>query len=279
MRIAFTYIVAPFLIFTSRIMGCIRFYSRLPVPRLPWESEPHALPDFRTLPQALPLASLIIALIPAGVLVGAFEGGLSAHICAGLSVASMAFLTGGFHEDGLADVADGFGGGLERERRLTIMQDSRVGAFGAAALSLALLIRVLTLGDVGLSLIPFQAGGVILIAAMISRTVGLLPLTLLPPARPDGFSAKVGRPSAATLIIAMALTGFFAFGLAHFLGLPMIKVTIACLLALITALLITGLSWHKIQGQTGDVAGAAQQLAEIAVYMSFLIAIPARLPF
>jgi adenosylcobinamide-GDP ribazoletransferase len=275
----FVVIIKPLLMFSTRLMGCLRFYSRLAVPRLPWEKDPHALPDFRTLPQALPLASLIIALIPAGVLVGAFEGGLSAHICAGLSVASMAFLTGGFHEDGLADVADGFGGGLERERRLTIMQDSRVGAFGAAALSLALLIRVLTLGDVGLSLTPFQAGGVILVAAMISRTVGLLPLTLLPPARPDGFSAKVGRPSAATLITAMALTGILAFGLAHFLGLPMIKVTIACLLALITALLMTGLSWHKIQGQTGDVAGAAQQLAEITVYLSFLIAVPTKFPF
>jgi adenosylcobinamide-GDP ribazoletransferase len=279
MRIVFTYIVAPFLIFTSRIMGCIRFYSRLPVPRLPWESDPHALPDFRTLPQALPLASLIIALIPALVLMGAFELGFSAHISAGVSVASMAFLTGGFHEDGLADVADGFGGGLERERRLVIMQDSRVGAFGAAALALVLLIRVLTLGDVGLSLTPYQAGGIVIIAAILSRTVGLLPLALLPPARPDGFSAKVGRPSIFTVIIAMALTVLLVFGLAHSLAVPLIRIAIACLLALITALFMTWLSWHKIQGQTGDVAGAAQQLGEIAVYMSLLIAIPARFPF
>jgi adenosylcobinamide-GDP ribazoletransferase len=263
-----------FCLVCGRLTGCIRFYSRLPVPSFPWEKSPHGLPDFRTLPQALPVASLVIAAVPALMLVAAFEAGLSAHICATLSVACMAFITGGFHEDGLADVADGFGGGLERERRLVIMQDSRVGAFGAAALALVLLLRVLTLADVGLSLTPIQTGVVVIMAAVVSRTVGLLPLLLLPPARPDGFSAKVGRPTILTFVIAVFLSLGIVYGLAQVALIPPAKVMCGSALALISSLAMTLLSWHKIRGQTGDVAGAAQQLGEICIYLGFLLSWP-----
>jgi adenosylcobinamide-GDP ribazoletransferase len=256
------------------IIQNVRFYSRLPMPVLPWEVDPHALPDFRTLPIGLPIASLIIAFIPALILIGSFESGLSPHICAALCIASLVFMTGGFHEDGLADCADGFGGGLEREKRLIIMQDSRVGAFGAAALGIVILLRVITLADVGLTLTPLQTGGMVIIVAMLSRVLGLVPLTFLPPAKPDGFSAKVGQPTRSTLIVAVMTALIIAALLIWVFELPPLNLLRATALALLMTFIVSALSWHKIQGQTGDVAGATQQVTEVALYIGFLIAIP-----
>lgn len=258
----------------TRVVGCVRFYSRLPMPILPWETDPHGLPDFRTLPQGLALASIIIALIPASILVGALYAGLSAYIAAALCIASLMFFTGGFHEDGLADVADGFGGGLEREKRLIIMQDSRVGAFGSAALSIVLILRVLTLGDVGLSLTPFQTGAVVLMIAMISRVLGLVPLAVLPAAKPDGFSARVGQPTLKTVLIALSMSIMISLIFAYAFDLPLVNLARAGALAVCVTAFMIWLSWRKIQGQTGDVAGATQQLCEVALCLGLLIAIP-----
>ncbi len=258
----------------TRVIGCIRFYSRLPMPVLPWETDPHGLPDFRTLPLGLPIASMVIAALPACILVCAFYAGLSAYIAAALCIASLMFFTGGFHEDGLADVADGFGGGLQREKRLIIMQDSRVGAFGSAALSIVLILRVLTLSDVGLSLTPIQTGALVVIFAIISRVLGLIPLAVLPAAKPDGFSARVGQPTKQTVLIALLMSMIISIILSYIFVLPLLNLARAGALAACTTAFMTWLSWRKIQGQTGDVAGATQQLSEVALCIGFLIALP-----
>ncbi len=124
------------------LAGCLRFYSRLPVPQLPGEPDPHRSPDFTTLPRMLPLAGLILALPAALVLAAGWAVGLGPFLAATLAVAVAVVATGALHEDGLADVADGFGGGATRERRLEIMRDSRIGAYGGAALVLALALRI-----------------------------------------------------------------------------------------------------------------------------------------
>lgn len=253
------------------IARCIRFYSRLPLPALPWEIDPHALPDFRTMTRVLPLAGLVIGLAPALVLVLALALDLGPWLAAGLSVATATFVTGAFHEDGLADTADGFGGGATPERRLAIMRDSLIGSFGGSALTLALILRVAALAIVADRLDAHAAALVVVIVAALSRTAGLLPLTMLPPARQDGASYAVGQPSKASLRFAAGLAALIAFCLAIPADLPFFGVVLMLAMAALTALALTRLSRRLIGGQTGDVAGAIQQVAEVAALIGLLI--------
>src|SRR5919107_3544644 len=156
----------------------VRFYSRLPVPRLTFEGDPHALPDFRTMTRALPVAGLVIGIVPALVLGVALALRLGPWLSAALSVAAMTLVTGAFHEDGLADTADGFGGGATPERRLAIMKDSLIGSFGGSALVLAFTLRIAALATLAERVPAGSAAAAVLIAAVLSRTAGLLPLTL-----------------------------------------------------------------------------------------------------
>lgn len=121
------------------LIACLQFYSRLPIPVLAIERRgpaPHLMPDFRRIVRMLPVAGLIIALPAALVLALAQKLGLPPVLAAIFAIAALVATTGAFHEDGLADSADGLGGGMSRERELEIMKDSRIGAFGGAALIL-----------------------------------------------------------------------------------------------------------------------------------------------
>ena len=126
---------------------CMRFYSRLPVPALPWEQDAHALPSFPRLVRVIPLAASLLGLMPAAALGVALILDLGPWLSAMLAVATMVLATGALHEDGLADVADSFGG-TTRDRRFEIMRDSRIGSFGAAALFLALALRIGALAEI-----------------------------------------------------------------------------------------------------------------------------------
>ncbi|MDP4025111.1 adenosylcobinamide-GDP ribazoletransferase [Methylobacterium sp. NEAU 140] len=249
---------------------CLRFYSRLPVPQLPGEPDPHRAPDFTRLPRMLPLAGLILALPAALVLAGAWGLGLGPFLAATLAVATLAAMTGALHEDGLADVADGFFGGTTRERRLEIMRDSRIGAYGGLALILATALRIGALATL-LDRTGPAAAAALLLAAALSRVAALAPMALLPPARADGLSAGVGRPGAGTLAAAGG-TGLVLALLALPLGLPWSGVVLMILLSSLAALGLTRLAAQKIGGQTGDVIGACQQAAEIAALLGLVAA-------
>lgn len=251
----------------------VRFYSRLPVPALPFETEPHALPNFETLARILPLAGVVLGLVPALVLLGALALDLGPWLSAALSVAAMTITTGAFHEDGLADTADGFGGGAHPERRLAIMKDSLVGSFGASAIALAFALRIGALATLADRLDPGPAALAVIIAASLSRTAGLMPLTLLPPARQDGASSSVGQPTREAFWWAAS----FAAGIAILLGLlgalPVPGLLLMIGLSALAGFILTRLSDRLIGGQTGDVAGAVQQLAEILGLIGLLIAV------
>jgi adenosylcobinamide-GDP ribazoletransferase len=251
---------------------CVRFYSRIPVPALPFETDPHAIPDFSRAVWILPVAALIIALPSALVLVAA--GALwSPMIAATLAVGSLVLTTGAFHEDGLADTADGFGGGYGKERKLEIMSDSRIGTYGGAALVISLLLRIMLLASLVEQLGPGSAALVWLALAGPARVCGLVLIWALPPARPDGKSAAVGRPRTDTLIMAVALSVIFA--------LPCLAATdilppngfLALLACYGVAWPMIGLARRMIGGQTGDVAGAVEQCAEL----TFLLVATAKL--
>ena len=251
------------------LIACLRFFSRLPLPALPFEQSPHAAPDLSRLARMVPIAGAVLAAIGALALWLAHALGLPPLVSATLAVGVLVLISGALHEDGLADVADGFGGGKTRERKLEIMRDSRIGAYGAAALALSLMLRVAALSalfDHGLGV---AAAGLVL-AGAASRAFALLPLALLPPARADGLSAGVGRLEAGGALAA----GVTALIVAGVLGLGVLGLGRAILgwcLALAAALAMTAIARRQIGGQTGDVAGAAQQLAEIACLCGLLI--------
>jgi adenosylcobinamide-GDP ribazoletransferase len=245
------------------VADALRFFTRLPLPAAP------AGPlDFNRIAWAAPVAGAVVGAVGAGVLALSQVLELPALVSAALATASVIAATGALHEDGLADVADGFGGGRTRERKLEIMRDSRIGAFGAIALTLALILRVGALASV-LSHGLWSAAGALIVVVAVSRTAALMPLALIDPARSDGAGAAAGRlePTSfaaacgAGLILAVAL-GLLTVGAGRAID--------AALASAIAAAAMTALALRQIGGQTGDVAGAAHQWAEIAGWCGLL---------
>ena len=251
--------------FGRDVADALRFFTRLRVDE-PGTSAPL---DIDRIAWAAPVAGVVVGLI--GVLILALTAmlGLPPFLRAAFATAALIAATGALHEDGLADVADGFGGGATRERKLEIMRDSRIGAYGALALALALILRVGALAaalDGGF----WRAALSLTLVAALSRAAALTPLALLPPARADGAGAAAGRLDsnalaaawASALVIAVAL-GLVALGPAHAL--------LAALMSGAGALAMVAMARRAIGGQTGDVAGAAQQCGEIAAWCGLLI--------
>jgi len=231
----------------------VAFYTRIPLAGPPI--------DGAALARAAWCAPLVGALI--GALAGlaffiAWRLNLSPFVCGTLAVGTGLALTGALHEDGLADMADGFGG-EDREQALAIMRDGRIGVFGACALAIALFLRIGALSDLPNPALAAWA----LIGAHAAARAGLpLFMGLVPPARPDGLSATTGAPSGVSVAVAAAL-GFLL--LARALGLR--SALIALVLMLAGGLVIAVMAWRRIGGQTGDVLGAVEQMGECLVLL------------
>jgi adenosylcobinamide-GDP ribazoletransferase len=253
---------------------CLRFYTRLPVPALPWEADPHALPDFSRMTRMLPLAGFVVGCVGALAFALPFLLGLGNFIAATIAIATLTLVTGAFHEDGLADTFDAFGGGSTRERKLEIMKDSRIGTFGGAALMLGLILRIALVAALADALGLGATMAAIVTVAALSRTFALLPLTLLEPARLDGASAAVGRPSQATFATACIIAVTASLALALSAGHSLAAIALAVALGFVACWVMMRWSRASIGGQTGDVAGAAQQLAEVAALLGLLILAP-----
>jgi len=239
----------------------LAFLTRIPVPL-------DDAPDVK-LAQAVrgfPIAGLVVGLGGAVMFAIAEVFALPTLVAALLAVAAMALLTGGLHEDGLADAADGLGGGRDREHALSIMRDSRIGSYGVIALVLALGLRAAAISAIGY---PDAAGLAIIAAACASRAVLPFVMHYLPPARSDGLAQAAGAPDQRAaveatilgLIVLMLCLGFF------------IALLLALLLAASTALFMRYLHL-RLGGQTGDTLGAVQQGAEVAILIAATTILP-----
>ncbi|OKH87242.1 hypothetical protein LF95_10405 [Thalassospira sp. TSL5-1] len=200
-----------------------------------------------------------IAIIPAQA-VWALTG--NAGLAAVFALLALVGLTGALHEDGLADCADGFGGGMTRERKLAIMRDSRIGSYGVVALVIAFAARFLALEQA-------IEGGVfmmvMLVMAMFSRLSMPVIMLLLPPARQDGLGHGAGRPAIVPFMIAALLSILLTFLLA---GPVMMLVS---LLAMVLACCVVGfIARWQIGGYSGDVLGCCQIVADVFVAISLL---------
>jgi adenosylcobinamide-GDP ribazoletransferase len=246
---------------------CLGFFTRLPIPSAASRSEPPSLANFSRAIRMLPVAGGLVGALAAIAMAAASRLGLPPLVAAPLAICSLVLLGGAMHEDGLADCADGFSRGTTRERKLEIMRDSRIGTFGAVALVLSLYVRSASLAliaDESLGL----AGAVLIGAAALSRAASLMPLALLPPARENGAGFAAGKPERAGVAIAACLAGVFA--LAPVVAGAYLARSLAGIAAATgAAYAIVLLARKQIGGQTGDVAGAAQQLSEIAFYLAF----------
>ncbi len=249
------------------VAACLRFFSRLPVR----SGDPPPARRFGQIVAMLPVAGLLIGACGALPLAVAAALGLPPTMAAIVATAAGLLATGGLHEDGLADTADGLGGGTSRDRKLAIMRDSRIGTYGVLALTTALLWRVAALGAIldrdGL----FAAVLVLLAAAAMSRACALLPLALLPPARDDGLGRGVGALDRGALAICFGLATILGVALPLLGGIGLVHAALAVVLAWLGAGGVTRLARSQIGGQTGDIAGACQQAGEAGYWLGLLV--------
>ena len=181
-----------------------------------------------------------------------------AWLAAVLAVGSAVLFTRALHEDGLADTADGLGPhGLDADRRLEIMRDSRNGTFGVLALALSVLIKVACLAQ-----LSGATGLVVLIAAhALSRSLIAYPLLAFSPVHADGLGAGTGKPTDNDVWLTIGMGAVLAFVL--LLGKGFFVALLAPLAAIAAAWFASRWVAERIGGYTGDTLGAVQQTAEI----------------
>lgn len=201
---------------------------------------------------AYPIVGATIGAIGAGVYALA-RVGLPPAMAAILAAAATILATGGLHEDGLADTADGFGGGHTRDRKLEIMRDSHIGSYGALALMVTLALRITAIAVIAE---PYWAGLALVMAGALGRGAMLVPVLRLAPARTGGLATSLATRSPWMAVIGLGIAAIFA-----------LPAPIALLGAGVAAVGMTMLARRQVGGYTGDVLGATQQLAECAVLL------------
>lgn len=243
----------------------LQFFTRIHVPSFADFKEA----DLNQSAKYFPLIGIVVGAL--GAAVYSLSGYvLPENIAVLLSMAATIYLTGAFHEDGLADSADGLGGGWDKTRILTIMQDSRLGTFGAVALFFALFAKYQLLVSLPQDWLAYA----LVIAHAVSRLTAVYMMNTLNYVKPDG-KAKPLATSMRRFDIAIAtMLGLlpFVFIWCHFSNV--IASWVLCLYIAIPTALVW-LWWRaKIKrwlgGYTGDCLGATQQITELAVYVGML---------
>lgn len=265
----------------SEILASAAFLSRLPLGRFTGEN----LPDFRKSAPTFGLAGLIVALPAVTIFLIAAFLSLPPFVTAIFTLATLVVTTGALHEDGLADVADGFWGGHEKEKKLTIMRDSTIGTYGALALIFTVALRISAFAVLMAAMETFSLACLLAGIIALSRAFIVWPWRALPAARLEqnldadkeqtekdasGLSARYGQPSGDAFLKTMLCA------LPAFLLIVLSVGAAPALLALVCAALasygLMRLAEHHIGGHTGDVLGATQQISEIGLYVGLLIA-------
>ncbi len=238
------------------LRAAVMFFTRLPLPSSQnWDSA-----NLRRAAAYFPLVGWLVG----GV--AALAWWLGVHIwppmvASGVSLTATLLLTGAMHEDGWADVCDGFGGGTSRERVLEIMRDSRVGAFGAIGVVVMLGLKWQSVAVLPGALVP-----VVLVAGhALSRAASISLMATLSYVREESVKAK---PMATDLAGGRL---FFAMG-SGAAALPLLPVRVWWAVLAVVATRVVLAWWFKrrIGGYTGDCLGAAQQICEIVFYLTIL---------
>lgn len=246
------------------VVLALQFVTRLPLP-----ADAGYTPDrMRRATRYFPLCGALIGAL-LGLVFAAAAAVFPPAVAAVLTLAAGVRLTGALHEDGLADMADGLGGGLTRERALEIMRDSRIGSYGAVTLMLALVLKLAALAGLGAAAGGWAALGALVAAHGLSRLASVLVMVRLPYARDEGKAAfAAAGPGRDGMAIAWATGGALMLGLWIGAGLAAALTVLALTVA--ATLFMARMMMRRLGGHTGDGLGAVQQVAEIAVLLGFL---------
>lgn len=240
-------------------LTALMFFTRIPCPK----RIGHDPEYLRQSSKYFPLVGIVVGAIGALIFYLSLFA-FSKNISILLSMAATIYTTGAFHEDGFADVCDGFGGGWTKEKILLIMKDSRLGTYGVIGLILLLGLKFSALLQIPSSLIPL----VLISGHAASRFIATTLIYTHPYVR-DADDSKA-KPAAKTISFGMlSIAGLFGISPMLFFQQPLILLV---LLPMYTGKLFLGHKFKKwIGGQTGDCAGAVQQLAEVIFYISLIV--------
>ena len=226
--------------------------TRVPMPH-PDGAAPQGLARAQ---RAFPLVGGMIGLLIGLADLLLLKFGIPALAAAALALGAGAALTGALHEDGLADVGDGFGGDRDRAAKLAIMRDSRLGTYGALVLLVGFSAKLAALASLpAATVVPS-----LIVAHALGRAALPVLAISLPFARDDGLGQSAGRPEMTTAVTAVVIAVVIAL-----LCLTAKEALLAIMATAAGAAAMGGLAWRQIGGVTGDVFGAAEQVVETAV--------------
>ncbi len=236
----------------NEIVVAFQFLTRIPMPSIAFEAD-----SLSRATKFFPLVGLVVG-SGAVLLQRLLVLHLSPPLVALTVLLYLVLITGCLHEDGLADAADGFGGGRSKDQILAILKDSRIGSYGATALVLSLLARYLLLASLPLE----HFAGYVISSHVLCRWSSLPLSYFLPPAREqDGQGARIAKLTSLASLIFGSVFSFavVAFALRRSAAAPV-------LVAIFTVALSGWFYAREFGGVTGDCFGATNQLTEIAVY-------------
>lgn len=239
-------------------LTAVMFYTRIPCPE--WVD--HAPEYLSKSIRYLPLVGIIVGAIGAII----YEVSLAIFpnaIALLLSMIATIFVTGAFHEDGLSDMCDGFGGGWTKESILRIMKDSRTGTFGILGLFSVLGLKYASLLQINPSQIPF----VLIAGHSLSRFAAVTLIYTHDYVRDT--ESKVNAAAARIPMSSLLVSAFF--GMAPLVFFFNYLVFLILIPVFIARWYLGNLFTKRIGGQTGDCAGATQQICEVMFYLSFLV--------
>ncbi len=239
----------------------LMFYTRIPCPK--WIN--HHQDDLNKATRYFPLIGYIVAIV-SGITLYLSLLIFSMQISVLLSMIAGILTTGAFHEDGFADVCDGFGGGWTKEKILLIMKDSRLGTFGVIGIIFVLLMKYLCLTHI-LSIEEGNIYLVILTAHSISRLSAVVMKMSLKYVREDEHS-KAKPIAKETTVKDFVIACFFGIAPCFLLGNYFVFLTLIPILLCIAYLKNYFYKW--IGGYTGDCLGAVQQLTELVFFFSYI---------
>jgi adenosylcobinamide-GDP ribazoletransferase len=240
----------------------VQFFTRLPIPR--WVGfDPQWLSRAT---RYLPAVGLLIAILCASVY-AILVYCLPKSVAILLSTAAGIYFTGALHEDGFADVCDGFGGGSQPKRVLEIMRDSRLGTFGVLGLVLLLAVKL-----VALTSLPVEkVAPALLVAHSLSRGCAAALIWGMKYVREEGKAKPMVQEMTSIEFVVSTLTALCPLMLCGMLGwLPWSALLLASGLTLVAVMFLVRLFKRRLGGYTGDCLGAVQQLSEVTIYIGLL---------
>lgn len=240
-------------------LTAVMFFTRIPCPK--WVD--HSAEFLKKSSKYFSLVGIIVGSIGALVFYG-FSFIFSTEISLLLSMVSTIYITGAFHEDGFADVCDGLGGGWTKDKILLIMKDSRLGTYGTSGLVLILAIKFVALSEAPDYYIPI----IIISGHSLSRFIATTLIFTHPYVR-DTDDSKA-KPAAKSMTLGMlSMSALFGVLPLFLFNSPLIFLTI---IPMYVSKIYLGQKFKKwLGGQTGDCAGAVQQLSEVVFYLSVIV--------